>query len=156
LPSFNDALSVGINHSYRVSYYEPPLGLDATIYLPKPDFKFLNDTPGHILVQGRVEGNKVIFELWGTSDGRSSAISDTQILSTTPAGEPIYADTDTLFRGETKQIEKPHDGAVTTATYTVSRAGAVINKQVFKSIYKAWPARFLVGTKEPPAPPPTP
>lgn len=159
---FRSVLNAGLkvterrNHSYRVSYYEPPLGLDATIYLPKPDFKFLNDTPGHILVQGRVEGNKVIFELWGTSDGRSSAISDTQILSTTPAGEPIYADTDTLFRGETKQIEKPHDGAVTTVTYTVSRAGAVINKQVFKSIYKAWPARFLVGTKEPTAPPPTP
>lgn len=144
------------NHSYRVSYYEPPLGLDATIYLPKPDFKFINDTPAHILVQGRVEGNKVIFELWGTSDGRSSVISDTQILSTTPAGEPIYADTDTLFRGETKQIEKAHDGAVTTATYTVTRAGQVINKQTFKSIYKAWPARFLVGIKDPPPPPPVP
>jgi vancomycin resistance protein YoaR len=26
------------NHSYRVGYYEPPVGMDATIYLPKPDF----------------------------------------------------------------------------------------------------------------------
>lgn len=144
------------NHSYRVSYYEPPVGLDATIYLPKPDFKFVNDTPAHILVQGRVEGNKVIFELWGTSDGRSSVISTPQILSTTPAGQPIYAETDTLFKGEVKQIEKAHDGAVTVATYTVTRNGAVINQQTFRSVYKAWPARFLVGTKEPPAPPPPP
>lgn len=148
------------NHSYRVSYYEPPVGLDATIYLPKPDFKFLNDTPGHLLLQGRVERNKVIFELWGSSDGRVSSISTPQILSTTPPGDPIYADTDTLFKGETKQIEKAHDGAVAVATYTVTRNGAVINKQTFKSIYKVWPARFLVGTKEPPAPadppPPTP
>ncbi len=143
------------NHSYRVSYYEPPVGLDATIYLPKPDFKFLNDTPGHILVQGRVVGNKVIFELWGTSDGRVSTISDPQILSTTPAGEPIYADTDTLPKGEVKQIEKPHDGAVTIAYYTVKRNGETINQQTFKSVYKAWPARFLVGTAEP-TPPPAP
>ncbi len=144
------------NHSYRVSYYEPPVGLDATIYLPKPDFKFLNDTPGHILLQGKVERNKVIFELWGTSDGRVSAISTPQILSTTPAGDPIYAETDTLYKGETKQIEKAHDGAVVTATYTVTRNGAVINKQTFKSIYKPWPAKFLVGIKDPPAPAPAP
>lgn len=140
------------NHSYRVSYYEPPVGLDATIYLPRPDFKFINDTPGSILVQGQVVGTKVIFELWGTSDGRTSTVSEPRIISTTPVGEPIYADTDTLFKGETKQIEKPHDGAVTTATYTVTRNGQVINKQTFKSVYKAWPARFLVGTKEPPPP----
>lgn len=141
------------NHSYRVGYYEPPVGLDATIYLPKPDFRFLNDTSAHILLQGRVVGTKVIFELWGTSDGRVSSISTPQIISTTPVGDPIYAETDTLFKGEVKQIEKPHDGAVTTATYTVTRNGQVINKQTFKSVYKVWPARFLVGTKEPPAPP---
>lgn len=143
------------NHSYRVSYYEPPVGLDATIYLPKPDFKFLNDTNAHILVQGRVVGNKVIFELWGTNDGRISSISTPQILSTTPAGEPIYADTDTLPKGEQKQIEKAHDGAVAIAYYTVTRNGEVINKQTFKSFYKPWPARFLVGTNES-LPPSTP
>lgn len=157
---FRSVLNAGLkiverqNHSYRVSYYEPPLGLDATIYLPKPDFRFLNDTPAHILVQGQVVGSKVIFELWGTKDGRVSSISNTTILSTTPAGEPIYADTDTLPKGEVKQIEKAHDGAVTTVTYTVSRNGQQINQQVFKSVYKAWPARFLVGTKEEPAPAP--
>ena len=146
------------NHSYRVSYYEPPVGLDATIYLPRPDFKFLNDTPGYILIQGTVVGNKVSFELWGTSDGRTSQISTPQILSTTPVGAPIYEDTDKLPKGEQKQVEKPHDGAVAIATYTVSRGGQVINKQVFKSIYKPWPARFLVGTNEtlPPSTPPAP
>jgi len=151
---FRSVLNAGLkvterqNHSYRVSYYEPPVGLDATIYLPKPDFKFLNDTNAHILVQGRVVGSKVIFELWGTNDGRVPSVSTPQILSTTPSGEPIYADTDTLPKGEQKQIEKAHDGAVAIAYYTVTRNGDVINKQTFKSIYKPWPARFLVGTNE--------
>ena len=31
------------NHSYRVRYYEPPVGMDVTIYEPKPDFRFRND-----------------------------------------------------------------------------------------------------------------
>jgi vancomycin resistance protein YoaR len=140
------------NHSYRVSYYEPPVGLDATIYDPAPDFKFLNDTNNYILIQGWVEGTKVHFNLWGTSDGRSSAISDPIILKTVPSGEPIYTNTDTLNIGETKQIEKPHDGATTTATYTVTRNGQVINEQVFRSVYKPWPAQFLVGTHDPNAP----
>ncbi len=44
---FRAALDAGLkiterqNHSYRVRYYEPPVGMDATIYLPKPDFKFV-------------------------------------------------------------------------------------------------------------------
>lgn len=143
------------NHSYRVSYYEPPVGLDATIYFPKPDLKFVNDTPGYILIQGRVVGSKVQFEFWGTSDGRTSSITAPIVSNIIQPGEPIYADTDTLPKGEQKQIEKPHAGATAVVTYTVSRAGQVINKQVFKSVYKVWPARFLVGTNES-LPPTTP
>jgi vancomycin resistance protein YoaR len=142
------------NHSYRVSYYEPPVGLDATIYFPKPDLKFLNDTPAHILVQGRVEGNKVIFELWGTSDGRSSVISAPSVSNLKDPPDPIYTETDTLAKGEVKQTDKPHQGATAVITYSVTRNGQVINNQTFKSIYKAWPARFLVGTHEDPPPPP--
>lgn len=146
------------NHSYRVSYYEPPVGLDATIYFPKPDLKFVNDTPGYILIQGRVVGSKVQFEFWGTSDGRTSSITAPIVSNIIQPGEPIYADTDTLPKGEQKQIEKPHAGATAVVTYTVTRAGQIINKQVFKSVYKVWPARFLVGTNESllPTNPPTP
>jgi len=143
------------NHSYRVSYYEPPIGLDATIYLPKPDFKFLNDTPNYVLIQGQVVGSKVIFELWGTKDGRTSTISDPVVSNFVDPPDPIYAETDTLPKGTTKQIEHAHQGATAVATYTVYRDGQVINKQVFKSIYKPWQARFLVGTHEDPPPPPT-
>lgn len=142
------------NHSYRVSYYEPPVGLDATIYLPKPDFKFLNDTGNHILVQGQVIGNRVIFELWGTKDGRIASVTEPVITNVIPAPPEVRVETDTLFQGEVKQIEKPHDGATAVAYYTVMKDGKVLHKQTFKSVYKPWAARFLVGTKAPPAPPP--
>ncbi len=137
------------NHSYRVSYYEPPVGLDATIYLPKPDFKFANDTPGYILVQSKVVGTKITFDLYGTKDGRTSAISDPIVSNIKDPGPAIYSNTDTLFQGEVKQIEKAHAGATAVATYVVTRDGKEINRQTFRSVYKAWPARFLVGTKPP-------
>lgn len=146
------------NHSYRVSYYEPPVGLDATVYLPKPDLKFLNDTPGYILVQGYVEGNNLIFELYGAKDGRTSKIDGPYASDFVDPPPPIYAETDTLSAGEKKQIEKPHQGATAVAYYTVwDKDGKEMFKQTFKSKYKAWPARFLVGTGTPvPVPEPTP
>ena len=58
------------SHSYIVRYYGTP-GFDATIYPPNPDLKFRNDTQGHILIQTRTEGTKLIFEFYGTPDGRS-------------------------------------------------------------------------------------
>lgn len=169
---FRSILNAGLkvmerqNHAYRVSYYEKDgngqmigPGLDATIYMPKPDLKFLNDTGAYILIQGRVEGKKITFDLWGTKDGRVSAIDGPHVSDITTPGEPIRAETDTLFRGQEQQVEKAHDGATAVVNYTVTRNGEVLYKQTFKSKYKAWPARFLVGTKEPPpgeVVPPTP
>lgn len=56
-------------HSYAVKYYNPQ-GFDATVYPGGPDLKFINDTPNHILIQTKVEGNKLIIEFYGTKDGR--------------------------------------------------------------------------------------
>lgn len=57
------------NHAYAVSYYGTP-GFDATIYPPNPDLRFVNDTPGHLLIRSRLEETKLAFEFWGTADGR--------------------------------------------------------------------------------------
>jgi len=56
-------------HSFPVRYYNPQ-GFDATIYPEVVDLKFKNDTPGHILIQSRIEGTKLIFEVYGSADGR--------------------------------------------------------------------------------------
>lgn len=61
------------NHSYPVRYYRP-IGFDATIYVPKPDFKFMNNTPTNILVQAFFTGNKLTFRLYGTDDGRKTTV----------------------------------------------------------------------------------
>lgn len=158
---FRAALDAGLpitarrNHSFRISYYEKDgtgadigPGLDATIYDPALDFKFRNDTPGSILIFGYVIGDRVTFELYGMKDGRRANLKGPVVLSTVPAGDPIYMETDTLLKGTVKQVEIPHPGATTTATYTVTYPDGRVATQEFKSYYRRWPARYLVGTRE--------
>lgn len=73
------------NHAYPVRYYKP-YGMDATIYIPKPDFKFKNTTPAHILIQGSVENTELIFRFYGTQDGRSISIDGPHILEKSADG----------------------------------------------------------------------
>ncbi|TSC93105.1 MAG: hypothetical protein CEN89_268 [Candidatus Berkelbacteria bacterium Licking1014_7] len=152
---FRAALNAGLpikerqNHSYRVSYYEPPVGLDATIYLPKPDLKIENDTQGYILIQSEIKGDDLTFEFYGTSDGRTSKIEGPYVSDYTDPPEPIRIETDELKKGEEKQIEKAHKGASAVAYYRVfNQDGSLRGEQTFKSKYKSWAARFLVGTRE--------
>lgn len=56
-------------HSFPVRYYNPQ-GFDATIYPGAVDLKFKNDTSNHILIQSKVEGTKLIFDIYGPADGR--------------------------------------------------------------------------------------
>ncbi|MBU1177894.1 VanW family protein [Patescibacteria group bacterium] len=73
--NFRAAVKTGLDiterqsHSYAVSYYNPQ-GTDATVYIPHPDLRFVNDTPAYILIQTRIEGNMLYFEFYGTNDGR--------------------------------------------------------------------------------------
>ncbi|MBU0727665.1 VanW family protein [Patescibacteria group bacterium] len=57
------------NHSYAVSYYTPH-GLDATVYPPSPDLKFINDSPAHILMQSFTIDKKAYYNFYGTKDDR--------------------------------------------------------------------------------------
>jgi vancomycin resistance protein YoaR len=82
---FRSAVHAGLritmrqNHSYPVKYYEP-IGFDASVYVPMPDFRFVNNTPNHILIQREIDGNELIFRIYGTDDGRKVFVDDPQVL----------------------------------------------------------------------------
>jgi hypothetical protein len=64
------------NHSYAVQYYAPQ-GTDATIYPGVIDLKFLNDTPGSILVWPYFpDQDTLIFDFYGTKDNREVVLKD--------------------------------------------------------------------------------
>jgi vancomycin resistance protein YoaR len=73
------------NHAYPVGYYNPQ-GLDATVYIPWPDLRFINNTPGYILIQTKIEGTQLIFQFYGTDDGRKTEIVGPKILERKPDG----------------------------------------------------------------------
>ncbi|KKQ46433.1 MAG: VanW family protein [Candidatus Moranbacteria bacterium GW2011_GWC2_37_8] len=73
------------NHAYPVSYYNPQ-GMDATVYVPNPDMKFLNNTPGYILIQTKIEGTQLTFSFYGTNDGRTINIDGPRIIEKQPDG----------------------------------------------------------------------
>ncbi len=65
-------------HAYPVQYYNPQ-GMDATIYPPHPDLRFINDTQGYILIQTKIAGNNLTFEFYGSDDGRKIKVRGPQI-----------------------------------------------------------------------------
>lgn len=67
------------NHAYPVSYYSPQ-GMDSTVYVPRPDLRFINNTPSYILIQTEIIGTELIFRFYGTSDGRKTNVIGPKIL----------------------------------------------------------------------------
>ena len=153
------------NHSYRVSFYEKDgdgksigPGLDATIYDPSPDLKFINDTGHPVMVTDQILGTKITFSLYGTADGRTSNVigpSIVQILPPPPA-QKVYSAT--LPAGEVKQTEFARSGADTTASYEIHYPNGTTKTQIFNSHYHGMPSVFITNdpSAAPPAVAPTP
>lgn len=113
-------------HAFPVRYYNPA-GFDATVYPPKPDLRFLNDTSQNILLQGKIKGTKLTFEIYGTPDGREIKIKGPTILES-----------------------KPDGSMKTILTQEIWRNGQMERQDVFRSNYKS-PNLFPT-----PSPSPTP
>jgi vancomycin resistance protein YoaR len=137
-------------HAYRVGYYEQdsPPGIDATVYSPSPDLKFKNDTGNSILITAKAnpKNYSLIFELYGTSDGRTSIISKPIVTNVVPAPPDLYQDDPTLPAGTVKQVDFRAAGAKVTFNYAVTKAGETIYKKTFISNYRPWQAIYLRGT----------
>lgn len=148
---FRSALLTGLpilerqNHSYRVPYYEPPVGMDATIYLPKPDLVFKNNTGASILILGSISGDKLEFEFWGTSDGRLAETSKPIVKNIVPPPPPKLVLTEELPPGVKKCTERAHAGALASFTYTVTRADGTREEKIFRSHYRPWQEVCLLG-----------
>lgn len=76
---FRAAVNSGMNitartsHAYPVEYYHPQ-GFDATVYLPSPDLRFVNNTGGYLLIQKEINGYNLSFKFYGKEDNRKVKI----------------------------------------------------------------------------------
>ena len=137
-------------HSYRVAYYEQgsPPGLDATVFSPSTDLKFQNDTPSHILIQTIFDpsNNSLVFEIYGTKDGRVATTTKPIVYGVTAPPPDLYQDDPTLPVGTTKQVDYKAWGANVSFSYQVEKDGEIIFQKNFISNYRPWQSVFLRGT----------
>lgn len=137
-------------HSYRVAYYEQssPPGLDATVFSPSTDLKFQNDTPSHILIQTIFDpsNNSLVFEIYGTKDGRVATTTKPLTYGVTAPPEDLYQDDPTLPTGTIKQIDYKAWGANVSFSYQVEKDGEITYQKNFISNYRPWQSVFLRGT----------
>lgn len=87
------------NHSLYVHYYVAyGDGLDATIYPGSQDLRFMNDTPGPILMEAYDDGYDAIVKFYGKPDGRETTLAGPY----TASNQPDYSKTEfrTLSRYE--------------------------------------------------------
>ena len=137
-------------HAYRVSYYElnSKPGVDATVIAPSKDFRFKNDTPGHILIQTINDPKKLflVIEIYGTSDGRVATISEPKVWGISPPPPNIYQDDPSLPTGTTRQVDWSAWGAKASFEYKVVRGEEILQEKTYTSAYRPWANVYLRGT----------
>ncbi|MEA2113201.1 MAG: VanW family protein, partial [Patescibacteria group bacterium] len=98
-------------HAFPVIYYSPQ-GFDATIYEPRPDFRFINNTSAHLLIQVIIKGTQLTINFYATDDDRKVEIEGPYVL------------------------EKKEDGSMKTVlTQKVFQNGEIVEEQTFYSNY---------------------
>ncbi len=150
-------------HGYRVSYYETGegAGMDATVYSPLVDLKFVNDTPYHLLIETYFNPDKatLTFKFYSTSMNRQVVKEGPFISNTVPHGPTKYEESADLAPGQRRQVDYAVDGADVTVRRIVYQDGAVLRTDDFFSHYLPWQAVIQVAPgqlpgSQQPAPPP--
>ena len=142
-------------HAYRVGYYEvgEGPGMDATVYEPIVDFRFLNDTPYHLLIETYVVpgSSSVTFRFYSTDTGRNVTKDGPYIRNVRASPPPVYIATPGVALGATYQVDYAVQGADVFIYRTVRDpdGNILINEEEFFSGYVPWPAQFQVAPNDP-------
>ena len=138
-------------HGYRVSYYERGMGpgFDASVFSPYADLKFVNNSPGHLLIETVYDPTRVTltFKFYGTNDGRQVIIGPPTITDVVPHGPDIYEPDpeNEVPPGKVKQVEYAVNGATISFTRKVVRNGEVLLNERVVSKYVPWQAVYRYG-----------
>ena len=137
------------NHSYAVSYYAYPYGygLDATVYDPLPDLRFINDTPADILIQGYTDGYDAYFVFYGTNDGRTVSMDGPYSYDYHSTSEVLTEYTDELAPGERQLEEYAHTGFKVDWYRTVYYP-EYTEEEIAEGIYVSPYAQTVSGVRE--------
>jgi len=138
-------------HAFRISWYEElgePVGLDAAIFTPYNDMRFVNDTSAWMLLESYVDlqNQRLSVALYGTPTGREVSYEHRVIERTPAPTRPVYVDDPTLPRGTVRQSDTARGGIKVEIIRTVRENGAVIATNTFPTEFKPWPDIFVRGS----------
>ncbi|MCL1847476.1 MAG: VanW family protein [Coriobacteriia bacterium] len=126
-----------------------PLGRDATISYPYPDFKFINDSQNWLLLSFTYTYNTVTVTMWGMHPGYTVDFEYGEIV----AGEKFTTreiENASLPVGSKVVIQEGMDGFSTTVTRSVHDSdGNLLRRTTFHSTYYAAAEIIEVGPKGP-------
>ncbi len=158
---FRAALSAGFpivernTHGYRVGFYEQngePPGLDAAIFQPDADFRFLNDTPYHLLIETSVfpSTQSIQFRFYSTNPGRQVVLEGPIIKNVVPALPTVYEANANLQLGQEQYVDWSAQGADVTFTRKIlDSSGNQIREDTIYSHYLPWAAVVQVAPSDP-------
>ncbi len=133
------------NHSFAVHYYAPQ-GTDATVYPPNVDIKFLNDSPGALLMQTAIDipNTKAYFIYYGTKDDRTSNVYGPYTWNHIPAPPPRTEETMEIAPGTRRKVGEAVPGMNAAWFRVVEKDGKTETKGTY-STYQARPLYWQVG-----------
>jgi vancomycin resistance protein YoaR len=148
------------SHAYRVRYYEQGegVGMDAAIYQGDPalgesslDFRFVNDTPHHLLIETSIfpADQSVQFRFYSTNPGRT-VVKEGPSLSDLVAAKPtLYQANPDIPLNQERWVDWPAEGGYVTVTRVLLDAnGQEINRQNFNTRYAPWGAVIQVNPQD--------
>ncbi|GMQ79203.1 MAG: VanW family protein [Anaerolineae bacterium] len=137
-------------HGYQVGYYddgEGP-GMDATVYSPLVDFRFINDTPYHLLIENYYSeaNSSLTFKFYSTSLGRTVVKEGPVISNVVPAKPDIWELDEELESGTIEQVDWAVEGAdVSVGRQVFNARGELIRQDLFESRYVPWQNIYKYG-----------
>ena len=139
-------------HGYRVSYYETGegAGMDATVFSPIVDLKFVNDTPYYLLIETYFNANRatLTFRFYSTGMNRQVVKEGPFVSNIVQHGPTIYEENRELAPGQRRQVDYAVNGADVTVRRIVYQDGAVLRNDTFFSHYLPWQAVIQVAPGE--------
>jgi vancomycin resistance protein YoaR len=137
-------------HGYQVPYYNDGegTGMDATVFSPVVDFRFINDTPYYLLIENYYNeaNSSLTFKMYSTSLGREIIKEGPFIDNVVPPKPDVWEFNEELEPGETEQVDWAVEGADVTVGRTVYNAsGDLIRQDTFISYYIPWQNIYEYG-----------
>jgi vancomycin resistance protein YoaR len=140
-----------LEHGYRVSYYddgEGP-GMDATVFSPLVDLKFVNNTDHYLLIENYYNETyeSLTFKFYSTGTGRHVEKEGPIIENVTEAKPDVWEYNEELEPGEIVQVDWAVEGADVTVLRRVYDANnnLMYGEEAFVSNYIPWQNIYQYG-----------